>query len=105
MGTTSLKPFSESFGSTALVQRLFVRMLVTMWLLLVHGKQECLGVGPVCNMGLPRFQHFDPSKNISEKAYPSFFYSDQTNVRLFVKHDQAARNIFMIGLPGWALIG
>ena len=31
-------------------------MLVTMWLLLVHGKQECLGVGPVCDMGLPRFQ-------------------------------------------------
>ena len=31
-------------------------MLVTMWLLLVHGKQECLGVGPVCDMGLPRFK-------------------------------------------------
>ena len=27
-----------------------------MWLLLVHGKQELLGVGPVCDMGLPRFQ-------------------------------------------------
>ena len=31
-------------------------MLVTMWLLLVHGKQEFFGVGPVCDMGLPRFQ-------------------------------------------------
>ena len=57
LGTTSLKPFSDSFGSTALVRRLFVRMLVTMWLILVHGKQECLGVGPVCDMGIPRFQH------------------------------------------------
>ena len=57
LGTTSLQPFSDSFGLTALVQRLFVRMLVTMWLLLVHGKQECLGVGPVCDMDLPRFQH------------------------------------------------
>ena len=34
-------------------------MLVTMWLLLVHGKQECLGVGPVCDMDLPRFQQED----------------------------------------------
>ena len=47
---------SPLVGLTALVQRLFVHMLVTMWLLLVHGKQECLGVGPVCDMGLPRFQ-------------------------------------------------
>ena len=31
-------------------------MLVTMWLLLVCGKQECLVVGPLCDMGLPRFQ-------------------------------------------------
>ena len=25
-------------------------------MILVHGKQECLGVRPVCDMGLPRFQ-------------------------------------------------
>ena len=31
-------------------------MPVTMWLLHVHGNQEFLGVGPVCDMGLPRFQ-------------------------------------------------
>ena len=30
-------------------------MPVTICLLLVHGNQECLGVGPVCDMGLPRF--------------------------------------------------
>ena len=41
----------------ALVQRLFARMPVTMWLLHVHGNQECLGLGPVCDTGLPRFQH------------------------------------------------
>ena len=32
-------------------------MPVTMWLLHVHGKQECLVVGHVCDTGLPRFQH------------------------------------------------
>ena len=41
----------------ALVQQLFVHMLVTMWLLLVNGKQECLGVGPVFDMSLLRFHH------------------------------------------------
>ena len=39
-----------------MVQRLFARMPVTMCLLHVHGKKECLVVGPVCDMGLPRFQ-------------------------------------------------
>ena len=29
---------------------------MTVCLFHVHGKQECLGVGPVCDMGLPRFQ-------------------------------------------------
>ena len=32
-------------------------MPMTMCLLHVHGKQECLVVGPVCDTGLPRFQH------------------------------------------------
>ena len=42
-------------------------MPVTMWLLLVHGNQECLGVGPVCDMGLPRFQHVLLSKFQEQK--------------------------------------
>ena len=56
LGTTSLKLLARVFGSTDLVQRLFARMPVTMCLLHVNGKQECLVVGPVCDMGLPRFQ-------------------------------------------------
>ena len=48
---------SQSFGSTSLVQRLFACMLVTMWLPHVHGNKECLGLGPVCDTVIPRFQH------------------------------------------------
>ena len=44
-------------------------MLVTMWLLLVHGNRECLGVGPVCDMDLPRFQQPQSNGNL-----PLFFF-------------------------------
>ena len=61
-----------------LVQRLFVHMLVTMWLLLVHVKQERLGVGPVCDMGLPRFQH------LRVGGLDDWYFSDSYNGRVWI---------------------
>ena len=54
-------------------------MPVTMWLLLVHGKQECLGVVLVCDMGLPRFQHkyrFEKRTSITSRRKDKIYIRD-----------------------------
>ena len=51
------------------------------------------------------FKFCEPRHMLSEKAYTRFSYSNQTNNRLFGKHNQAARHKYRIVRPGRAPIG
>ena len=51
------------------------------------------------------FRYRDPHHTISEKASPCFYYTNQTNSRIFVERDQAARHKFKISRPGQTPIG
>ena len=51
------------------------------------------------------FRYRGSQHTLREKASPRFSYSERTNVRMFVKYNQAARYKCTIGLPGWDPIG
>ena len=78
-------------------------MLVTIWLLLVHGKQEYLGVGPVCDMGLPRFQQVClPEKPATPNNIGEGLKGTQRQFRkeaLFVQYDKKKYQPYFVSHP------